>query len=149
MSNADKISKAMNYLINVRYFATLMSNKTRKEINSIDINCSEAFYLTILSQNIKGLTMSELSALGKVDKSLITRVVKSLIEKEYIYKDTDKLTSRNYKIKLTDKGKGKAALITNILIEGYDNFINKLSNQEIKILDEAFSIIINKSEEGL
>ena len=70
-------------------------------------------------------------------------------EKEYIYKDTDKLTSRNYKIKLTDKGKGKAMIITNILIEGYDNFINKLSNQEIKILDEAFSIIINKCEEGL
>jgi len=144
MNSADKIMKLIDYLINIRYFATTISSKVRNDLNGNNVSCGESIYLILLGQYQNGLTMSELSTIVKVDKSLTTRTIKKLLEKDYIYRDTDDLTARKYKIKLTKIGMKKANIINQLLIDNCDMFINKLTDKELKVLESAFSILNNK-----
>lgn len=143
MNKTDKIAMVMNYLINIRYFATTVSKEIKDGFSESDINCSEAFYLILLNENKEGLTMSELSNLAKVDKSLTTRIIKKLLDKEYIYKDTDDLSSRNYKIKLTSSGIKKANDIDDVLVSKYDSFAEKYTEEEIELMKKAFKLLLD------
>lgn len=149
MNKDDKITMVMNYLINIRKFATEVSKETKEEFSKSDINCSEAFYLVLLNENKDGLTMSELSTLTKVDKSLTTRIIKKLLDKEYIYKDTDDLSSRNYKIKLTSNGIKKANDIDDVLVSKYDKFAQKFTDEEIELMKKAFKLLLDNFEEKM
>lgn len=149
MSNSDKISMVMNYLINIRCFATKISTDMSEELTKFDINRSEAFYLILLNENKDGLTMRELSNLAKVDKSLTTRIIKKLVDKEYIYKDTDNLSSRNYKIKLTHSGIKKANDVDNALVNKYDIFASKYTPEEIELMKKAFKILLDDLNEKI
>ncbi len=144
MNKNEKVTQVLDYLISIRHFAATISKVSKEELNNNDISCSESFYLALLSQEENGLTMTELSNLGKVDKSLTSRMVKNLINKAYIYKDTENLSTRNYKVKLTDKGKGRAELINNILVERYESFLGNFSSKELKVLNDGYIIIVNK-----
>lgn len=141
---SSKINKVLDYLINIRYFATVISKSSGNALSKNGISCSESLYLLLLKNHQEGLTMSELSALMKVDKSLTTRIIKNLLENEYILKDIKTINSRNYKIKLTSKGIKKVAVIEKILIDKYELFVNKFTEQEIKILEDAFELVQNK-----
>lgn len=143
MNKNDKITMVMNYMINIRRFATNVSKEVKEDFSKSDINCSEAFYLVLLNENKDGLTMSELSALTKVDKSLTTRIIKKLLDKEYIYKDTDDLSSRNYKIKLTSNGIKKANDIDDVLVSKYDEFAQKFTDEEIELMKKAFKLLLD------
>lgn len=148
MNREDKIKLMMTHLINIRHFSINTTKKVQEDFSKTDINCSEAFYLILLNENKSGLTLSELSALTKVDKSLTTRIVKKLIDKEYVYKDTDDLSSRNYKIKLTTSGMKKADKIDNVLVNNYDSFISKYTKEEIELMDKAFKILLDSFNNG-
>ena len=148
MKKADKITLVMNYLINIRHFSTNVTKQVQEDFSKTDINCSEAFYLILLNENKDGLTLSELSSLTKVDKSLTTRIVKKLMEKEYVYKDTNDLSSRNYKIKLTFSGLKKAEKIDDVLVEKYDSFISKYTEEEITLMNKAFKILLDNDKNG-
>ena len=115
-------------------------------VSAQPINRNENF-VKFLNENKGGLTLSELSALTKVNKSLTTRIVKKLIDKEYIYKDIDDLTSRNYKIKLTSKGVEKAKKLDDLLIKKYDSFVNCYTEEEMQLINKAFKILLEKFEE--
>lgn len=148
MNREDKIKLVMNYLIDIRHFSTSTTKKVQEDFSKSDISCSEAFYIILLNENKDGLTLSELSALAKVDKSLTTRIVKKLMDKEYVYKDTDDLSSRNYKIKLTLSGIKKADKIDNVLVNNYDLFISKYTKEEIELMDKAFKILLDSFNNG-
>lgn len=137
----------MNYIINIRHFSTEVSKEVSSDLSHSDINCSEAFYLILLNENREGLTMSELSMCAKVDKSLTTRIVKKLLDKEYIYKDTDDLLSRNYKIKLTSSGIKKATDIDDVLVTKYDAFAAKFTDEEIELMKKTFNLLLNNFSE--
>ena len=146
MNKSDKIKMVMNYMINIRSFSSSISKEVKEDFSKSDINCSEAFYIVLLNSNQEGLTMSELSSLAKVDKSLTTRIIKKLLDKEYIYKDTDDLSSRNYKIKLTNSGINKANNISDVLVNKYDNFTQKFTDEEIEMMTRAFNLLLTNFE---
>ena len=147
MNSVDKITLVMNYLINIRHFSTNVGKDFNEEFSKTDVSRSESFYLIFLNENKDGLTLSELSSLTKVNKSLTTRIVKKLIDKEYIYKDIDDLTSRNYKIKLTSKGVEKAKKLDALLIKKYDSFVSCYTEEEMQLINKAFKILLEKFEE--
>lgn len=144
MNKEDKISLVMNCLIDIRHFSTKINKQIKEDFSKSDINCSESFYLILLSNSKDGLTMGELSNLTKVDKSLTSRIVQKLIDKEYVYRDTNDLSSRNYKIKLTSLGFDKARKINDVLVDKYDSFISNYTKEEILLMNKSFKLLLDK-----
>lgn len=144
MNKEDKISLVMNCLIDIRHFSTKINKQIKEDFSKSDINCSESFYLILLSNSKDGLTMGELSSLTKVDKSLTSRIVQKLIDKEYVYRDTNDLSSRNYKIKLTSLGFDKARKINDVLVDKYDSFISNYTKEEILLMNKSFKLLLDK-----
>lgn len=144
MTSEEKISQVMSYLIELRSFATIIDKNFRKDLYTNDISMCEFLYLLILQQNIDGYTMIELSNIAKVDKSLITRVIKGLENKGYIYRNIDKPNTRKYKIMLTDIGYHKVKIVNNVILRERENFINNYTKDELEIIEKAFSILSDR-----
>lgn len=145
MTSEEKISQVVDCLIELRYFTTIIEKNFKKDLKDNNINICEFLYLLLLDQD--NYTMSELSSLAKVDKSLTTRVIKDLEKKNYIYRDTTNLSARKYKIKLTDIGKDKIKTIHSIILKARKHFIDGFTEKELKVIEEAFIILRNKGVE--
>ncbi len=115
-----------------------------EEFIPFGLNASQLPYMMLLKDSVDGISMSELTRLIMVDKALTTRVIKELEEKSYIYRDKVKISSRNYKIKLTDKGLEVACAIENIFTGKCQDFFKKFTTAEQKQLEESFNLIIEK-----
>lgn len=141
MTSEEKISQVVDYLIGLRHFASIIDKNFKRDLKDNNISVCEFLYLLLLNKD--NYTMSELSTLAKVDKSLTTRVIRGLEKKKYIYRDTSNLLSRKYKIKLSDLGKEKVKAIHNIILKERNNFVDNFNEKELKVIEEAFSILRN------
>lgn len=145
MTSEEKISQVVDCLIELRYFTTIIEKNFKKDLKDNNISVCEFLYLLLLDKD--NYTMSELSSLAKVDKSLTTRVIKDLEKKNFIYRDTTNLSARKYKIKLTDIGKDKIKAIHSIILKSRKHFIDGFTEKELKVIEEAFIILRNKGVE--
>lgn len=142
MTSEEKITQVVDCLIELRYFASIIDKNFKKELKDNNISVCEFLYLLLLDKD--NYTMSELSSLAKVDKSLTTRVIRDLEKKDFIYRDTSNLSSRKYKIKLTDIGREKVETIHNIILKERESFVDDFNEKELKTIEEAFIILRNK-----
>ncbi len=107
-----------------------------------------------LIMNIKpeGTNNNELASIAKISKQAMSKVVKDLLEKEYIETNIDDNDKRSTIIALTDKGKRfviKARYCVRDLMEVYKNLLGKkeyeqMINSLTKIMDynEKHHIVI-------
>lgn len=115
-----------------------------EELKLYGVTSSYFIYLILLRRNEKGLTMTELSKTSYVDKSLTTRVIKELEEKEYIYRDTKNITSRKYNIRLTEKGRKLADSIQLIMEKNRNKILKKFTEKEQSKIFEVLNLIVSK-----
>jgi DNA-binding MarR family transcriptional regulator len=105
----------------------MIRKKFNKKIKKLSLS-SEQYALMKLIEFEK-LTPSELANILKRDKATITRIAKSLEEKQYIYKE--EINSRSFYIILTDKGKQILKEATEIAQEFHLEMINILGEDEL------------------
>ncbi len=75
-----------------------------QELKNYDVTSAEYPILIALNQN-NGITQEELSSHLYLDKSAVTRVIQSLIEKGFVTKSKDERDLRCNRIYLTEKGR--------------------------------------------
>jgi len=99
----DNLYQIESFLINFRYFSKIMHQKFNAYLKKNDVDCSEFICLLLLNREKDGLSMAELTKMSKVDKSMTTKIIKKLEEKDYIYRNRNNPNIRNYKILLHGK----------------------------------------------
>ncbi len=146
--NEEELLQTERFLINFRYFAKMMHKKFELYLKENNVDSCEFICLLLLSRENYGLSMVELTKLSKVDKSMTTKVIKKLEEKKYIYRNRDKLNTRNYKICLTDLGLLKAKQIETMLTNERKRFEKKFTMEEQEMLINCCNCVLHKYIEG-
>ena len=78
----DNLYQIESFLINFRYFSKIMHQKFNAYLKKNDVDCSEFICLLLLNREKDGLSMAELTKMSKVDKSMTTKIIKKLEEKD-------------------------------------------------------------------
>ncbi len=144
----EELLQTENFLINFRYFSKMMHKKFELYLKDNHVDSCEFICLLLLKREKQGLSMAELTKLSKVDKSMTTKVIKKLEEKDYIYRDRNSLNTRNYKICLTEVGFLKAKQIEKMLIQERKKFEKKFTTEEKEMLINCCNCILQKCIES-
>lgn len=101
--------------------------------------------LSILLVNISrtpGLTQNQLKDFLNLDKTTISKSLKSLEEKQLIEKFIDTTDKRSFRIFPSTKGKKMSQDIKVILEENWKNELSTLSSEELKTFDNILDKIL-------
>jgi len=101
-----------------------------------------AAYLLLIYESKNGFTMAELSKETLVDKAMISRVIKELENKCYVFKNNEKI--RNFKIKTTDAGEKVAHFYKNIIENTTKEMFDKFTSSELKQLKNSANLLASK-----
>lgn len=119
-----------------------------KELKIYNITSSEYPVIFKLSSG-DGITQDEIVNDLGIDKSAVTRIIKSLIDKGLIERNRDKADKRCNRIFLTEKGK-QAIIPIKKSIERWNGIITKnMSDEEEKELKMLLSAAIENIKEEI
>lgn len=113
-----------------------------KNLEKYNLNKSEYKYL-IRVYCEEGLCQEDIVNLLKVDKYEVAKVVKSLIEKDYIYKIRDNEDKRKYRLYLTDKAKNIKEGFTDVLSDSSSILTKNFSEKEKEIVLDLLTRMAN------
>ena len=105
----------------------------RKELKIYKIGNSDYPILLCVSNN-SGISQNEVSRLTKLNKSLISKGVKKLIEYDYLYLEDDIYHKQKQKLFLTKSGEKIIPDLKNIINHWQKVILKDLSDPEIEIL---------------
>jgi len=116
----------------------------RKELKKYKIGNSDYPILLCLNKN-PGICQNKVSRLTKLNKSLISKGVKKLIEYEYLYQEDDIHHKQKHKLFLTQKGLEIVPDLKDIIICWKKLILKDLTQSEIDILYRAMKKVDENS----
>lgn len=113
---------------------------SQQNISSVvpNITVDQALILIIIDRNDK--TQSEIADLVFKDYASMTRIVKLMIDKNYLTKTIDDTDKRKTKLKITKNGKEIIEKINPMIKKNRETALNTISDKELKQLNT----ILNK-----
>ncbi|WP_028856994.1 MarR family winged helix-turn-helix transcriptional regulator [Psychrilyobacter atlanticus] len=105
----------------------------REELKKYKIGNSDYPILLCLNNN-PGICQNEVSRLTKLNKSLISKGVKKLIEYDYLYQEDDLHHKQKQKLFLTKSGKKIIPDLKNIITHWKKIILKDLSESEVETL---------------
>lgn len=111
----------------------LYKNKQEK----FDLSTIEYETMRYITKHQEGVTNKELSNYLYVDKALISRTVKELIKKEYIFEKQNVKDKRSKLFFVTDKSSNYKIENKNLEIQYFDIITKNLSEEEIIVLNNT------------
>jgi len=127
----NKRNKEMRKCISVLYrqFQAYINNNTK----DLGIGASEYIFLMEMYEN-NNMSQEELSRSLIVDKAATARAIKSLEEKEYIFRIKDENDKRTNRIKLTKKGIQVQERLTNLLEQWNSYITNDIDTETLNVV---------------
>lgn len=117
--------------INPRAIKNYIEKRVSQTSESMGLKRTHGQFLKTIYDN-EGLSLKELSNEMYVDKSLTTRVIKSLIDNGFVINMNSK--SREYRLYLTDKGNDAVGKIDKIVNDAWDDLLSELTDDEMETL---------------
>ena len=117
--------------INPRAIKNYIEKRVSQTSESMGLKRTHGQFLKTIYDN-EGLSLKELSNEMYVDKSLTTRVIKSLIDNGFVINMNNK--SREYRLYLTDKGNDAVSKIEKIVNDAWDELLSELTDDEMETL---------------
>ena len=117
--------------INPRAIKNYIEKRVSQTSESMGLKRSHGQFLKTIYDN-EGLSLKELSNEMYVDKSLTTRVIKSLIDNGFVINMNNE--SREYRLYLTDKGNDAVSKIKKIVNDAWDELLSELTDDEMETL---------------
>lgn len=105
------------------------------------MDCHPPVLLTIYFN--EGLSQNELSKILDFNKGAIAKLVKTLVEGEYITKALDEKDKRAHKLYLTDKGKNVIPKLFDFESQWIEKVIKGITDDELKTLEGILGKIKN------
>ena len=117
--------------INPRAIKNYIEKRVSQTSESMGLKRTHGQFLKTIYDN-EGLSLKELSNEMYVDKSLTTRVIKSLIDNGFVNNMNNE--SREYRLYLTDKGNDAVSKIEKIVNDAWDELLSELTDDEVETL---------------
>lgn len=117
--------------INPRAIKNYIEKRVSQTSESMGLKRTHGQFLKTIYDN-EGLSLKELSNEMYVDKSLTTRVIKSLIDNGFVINMNNE--SREYCLYLTDKGNDAVSKIEKIVNDAWDELLSELTDDEMETL---------------
>lgn len=117
--------------INPRAIKNYIKKRVSQTSESMGLKHTHGQFLKTIYDN-EGLSLKELSNEMYVDKSLTTRVIKSLIDNGFVINMNNE--SREYRLYLTDKGNDAVSKIKKIVNDAWDELLSELTDDEMETL---------------
>lgn len=117
--------------INPRAIKNYIEKRVSQTSESMGLKRTHGQFLKTIYDN-EGLSLKELSNEMYVDKSLTTRVIKSLIDNGFVNNMNNE--SREYRLYLTDKGNDAVSKIEKIVNDAWDELLSELTDDEMEML---------------
>lgn len=117
--------------INPRAIKNYIEKRVSQTSESMGLKRTHGQFLKTIYDN-DGLSLKELSNEMYVDKSLTTRVIKSLIDNGFVINMNNE--SREYRLYLTDKGNDAVSKIEKIVNDAWDELLSELTDDEMETL---------------
>ena len=117
--------------INPRAIKNYIEKRVSQTSESMGLKRTHGQFLKTIYDN-EGLSLKELSNEMYVDKSLTTRVIKSLIDNGFVINMNNE--SREYRLYLTDKGNDAVSKIEKIVNDAWDDLLSELTDDEMETL---------------
>lgn len=106
-----------------------------------EITVDQALILVILEENNK--SQSEVADLVFKDYASMTRIVKLMIDKDYLTKSTDKNDRRKAKLGITPRGKKVIEKLNPVIEKNRQTALASLTNKELEQLYTTLDKITN------
>lgn len=132
------------FLIYLRKFQSEIQKQFNRELKILGISSTHVSIILLLSKNITGYTMTELSRLISVDNALMTRNIKELETIQYLYRDRENPSARKYQIRLTEKGFKVAKKIQKIMKTHQKEFLSDFTDEEQEKIGEVMLLFKRK-----
>ena len=116
-------------------------------ISAFDFKSVHVLWIYLLRNRPEGLTASELAALAKTDRSLVSREINTLVEKG-IVETAEKGDRRRYgwKFFLTEKGRETARQISSI-VNGVQNAVDEgITQADLEVFYRTLNILSDNFE---
>ena len=117
--------------INPRAIKNYIEKRVSQTSESMGLKRTHGQFLKTIYDN-EGLSLKELSNEMYVDKSLTTRVIKSLIDNGFVINMNNE--SREYRLYRTDKGNDAVSKIEKIVNDAWDELLSELTDDEMETL---------------
>ena len=117
--------------INPRAIKNYIEKRVSQTSESMGLKRTHGQFLKTIYDN-EGLSLKELSNEMYVDKSLTTRVIKSLIDNGFVINMNNE--SREYRLYLTNKGNDAVSKIEKIVNDAWDELLSELTDDEMETL---------------
>lgn len=105
-------------------------------------------YLFIIERN-QGINLNEIATELNIDKAMVTRGIKKLVDLGYVNKNQDENDTRAYKLTLSDKGNQILNSLRGIFKEWFDKVTHDFSDEEriiyIKLMKKVYENRVYKS----
>lgn len=108
------------------------------------------FWIYLLKQHKDGLYASELASASKVNRSLVSREIGSLIEDNVIYVDEATAHSRySRRFKLTDKGKSLAEEISRVAKDIQDKVNQGINEESLDVFYNTLRLLASRFDRAV
>lgn len=143
------INKMDTYNTLIQTFFNVQSKFSRFERSPRDFGTSELLYpleihiIDAIGQNNE-IKMTDLAEKMEITKGAVSQVIKKLVKKGYVIKFKDEGNSKNFHLKLRNKGEivfREHRLIADKIIEKIGAVLKQIPEKEIAILDEGFKMV--------
>ncbi|WP_270939969.1 MarR family winged helix-turn-helix transcriptional regulator [Romboutsia lituseburensis] len=105
-------------------------------------------YLFIIERN-QGINLNEIATELNIDKAMVTRGIKKLVDLGYVNKNQDENDTRAYKLTLSDNGNQILNSLRGIFKEWFDKVTHDFSDEErtiyIKLMKKVYENRVYKS----
>ncbi|MEG0366809.1 MAG: MarR family winged helix-turn-helix transcriptional regulator [Coprobacillus sp.] len=116
-----------------------LANQNRAYVNALlketGLTHAECNLITEINRN-EGLSQEDVRKSMRIDKSAITRIIKSMIEKGYVSREINEHDHRYSCLYLTTKAKDQLDYIYHIFKKSSDWMLEGLNDEEVKIAIE-------------
>lgn len=113
-----------------------------ERLSKFEITATEEPFFMAIQRN-EGATQEDLTALVGVDKAVTTRAIRSLENKGYLVRKQDDKDRRQNRVYPTDAVLGIGDSLHNELLCLNDELVKGLSEEQLRVLSEALSVIEN------
>ena len=129
----------------IRMIISNINNSISEKVAPFGINGGQFEYFIFIFQN-EGINQNQLAKIKNVGKASVTKAVKILEEKGFIFRSVDEADKRNYKLYTTEKGKkyiddmlNQKEVMEQIIFDGF-------TSEEKEQLTSLLTRMLNNSE---
>lgn len=99
------------------------------ELKDYDFTISNLSYLLVIERNID-INLNEIAINLNIDKSMVTRGIKKLVELGFVNKVQDEKDTRAYKLSLSEQGKNFLSSLRCIFKDWFDKVTHDFTEEE-------------------